>query len=108
MKKLIGDVSEEHKKLAKELEELESILDTKVELPKSILSKMFVCLAHDWFEISVDEEGHRMIEKAEKTCPGYFNEVIHRHQKEDPRFELICKNLKSELAVLLLTDLVNK
>lgn len=105
--KLLGDVSDEHKELARELEELEKYFNGD-QLPPEYRARGYVCCAHDWYKMGADEEGNRLIEKAEDVCPGYFQDIMIEHIKEDSDFALLCQSLVSELAYMLLYRLKQK
>jgi len=100
--KLYGDVSPEHQKLAKDLIELEEILDEKnLKLPPDRLAKGYVCVAHDWFSLGSEDTGQILIEKAEKACPNYFKNEIYQHIKEDKEYDFLIKNLSRNIILLL-------
>ena len=103
-----GDLSEKHKKLTEELYKYERILDTKDAqngMSKEDRAKCYVCVAHDFYQMDMEEEGERLILKAEKVCPGYFKGPVIQHQKESPDFDNIIKNLTVELLYLLTNNL---
>lgn len=100
--KLFGDVSERDRELAEELDRLEADITSEVNIGKDIVAKACVCLAHDWYLMGVDEEGNRLLEKAEKYFPGYFKELMIKQTLEDPRFDYLVKGLTSELAMIIL------
>lgn len=89
--KLNGDVSKEDQELASKLTEAE------IEMILSPLSKekkamIFTCLAHDWFDIGMDEEGIRLVAKAEATCPNYFRDVQPSDMKKNEDYaKLVVK-----------------
>lgn len=100
--KLLGDVSEEEKQLSFELEEMESYLDSRNKNSYAdIMAQGYVCLAHDWYELNMEEEGHRLLEKAESVYPGYFKNLISVHTSKDKDFERLVKNISSQLAWML-------
>ena len=100
--KLLGDISDEHKKLAVELEEMEETLASMSYLTKEYVAKAMVCLAHDWYDLGAEEEGHRLLMKAEQTCPGYFKNNVSKHMKEDEKFNLIMNRILSSIILLLI------
>lgn len=100
--KLYGDVSEHDKKVAQGLEDMEAILSSEESLPKDVAAKMCVCMAHDWYHLGSDEEGHRLLQKAETFYPGYFKNLMLKHTVEDPRFDFLVKRLSAELATMIL------
>jgi hypothetical protein len=106
--KLLGDVPEEHKQLAVELEEAEEYWDSKVGtslMPEELLAKAYTCLAHDWYQIGSEDDGQRLLEKAEAVCPGYFKEVMLRQTYEDSTFDMLVKSLSVELTWMLVNRL---
>ena len=91
---LHGDIPENHQELAKELEELEGYFDSKTDsFPPESMAKAYVCMASDWYSMGDDDKGSKLLDKAEKACPGYFNNQIHTHTYEDPDFDLLVKIL---------------
>lgn len=108
MAKLYGDVSEKEKKLAEGLEEHESWLDKKKDVPALIAAKMLVCLAHDWYDLAMDDEGERLLTKADKICPGYFRKAIVDQTIEDPEFAYLILNLQRLIATDILSVLGTK
>jgi hypothetical protein len=106
--KLLGDVPEEHKQLAQELQEAEEYWDerlAKKKAPLELLAKAYVCLAHDWYDIGCEEDGQRLLEKAEGTCPGYFKEVMLEQAEQDPDFDHLVRRLSVELIWMLVNRL---
>lgn len=105
MPKLYGDVPKEHIEIAKELEEFEIIMESK-KLKPELLAKGYVCMAHDYFyTISDDDKGGELLEKAEKVCPGYFDNQIKQQIKDDEIFEAIVSNLT--LTILEIAKSIN-
>lgn len=102
--KLLGDVPEEHKKLAVNLEQMEQYFDG-AKVTTDIAAKGFVCLAHDWFQIGVEDEGNRLLVKAERICPGYFKNVMVQQTLEDKEFSYLVKSLSVELAWMLINKI---
>lgn len=97
--KLLGDVPESHRQLAKELEQAELYWDEKskyTDFPE-LVSKAYVCLAHDWYQIGEEDQGALILQKAEKVCPGYFKNVIQKHTEADEDFNYIVRSLTTEL-----------
>lgn len=92
---LHGDVSKQDLELAKELLEMEEFFDGRPDLPKDIIAKMLVALAHDWFDIGDDDKGSALLEKASKVCPGYFDNEIKVHIEEDEMYAFLVNNLTS-------------
>lgn len=104
--KLYGDVSQEEIELAAQLEEMEAYFDSKLNLPLEIIAKGYVCLAHDWFALGVEEEGHRLLTKADKVYPGYFTSGrASRDAEQDPDFAMLIASLRAHLNRLLIGSL---
>lgn len=106
--KLLGDVPEKHKNLATKLEEYEKHLEGLKDFPKDRLAQSLVCLAHDWYQIGMEEECGRLLAKADKIFPGYFVQCLVKHTKESKDFDSIVKTLTVELTNLLLLSIVDK
>lgn len=103
--KLLGDVPEEHKALAKGLEDMLAFIESTPNMPKELMAKSFTCLAHDWFQIGVEEEGNSLLLKAEQVCPGYFKEIMLQQTVADSDFAYIVKSLSVELAWMLINKI---
>lgn len=103
--KLLGDVPQEHKDLAVELEKMEKFLDSKLHMPLEMIAKGYVCVAHDWFAIGEEDEGHRLLGKADKVYPGYFDTKSADHANEDPDFNRLMVSLRKLLNSLLTGNL---
>lgn len=102
--KFSGDIPEEHRQLALKLEESELEIDNHPILPNERKAQTYTCLAHDWYQISMEEEGNRLLLKAEKAYPGYFKQLIVEHASEDPNFKILVDNI----AVILLNRMIDK
>jgi len=61
-----------------------------------------VCLAHDWYQLNIEEKGNSLLEKAEFSCPGYFKYLIQEDIKEDEDYNILVKNLTSFIASIIL------
>jgi hypothetical protein len=105
--KFSGDATEEQKRQGAELTEFERLVDNDPYTPER-KAQIYVCLAHDWFMIEMEEEGERLIYKALAVCPGYFGEPMIQHQLENPNFATVIKNLTGELRKLLMDTLRSK
>lgn len=103
--KLSGDVSQKDKDIANELEQFEKIVDSDIVCPVERLAQIYVCLAHDWYKLSCEEEGNRLLLKAEKICPGYFKSTVIEHQKEDKDFDIVVRNITIELITMMVSNL---
>jgi len=100
--KIFGDITEQHRSAASELEEMESILTSNSRrLPRSRIAKGYVCLVYEWYRIGMEEEGNRLLQKIEQICPGYFKKHLVKHVEEDKIFDDLVKNLFIEFAFLL-------
>ena len=106
--KLAGDLTKKQKAQAQELTEFERLVDHDSAYPKDRKAQIYTCLAHDWYQLDMEEEGNRLVVKAEKVCPGYFKGPVIQHQKENPDFDIVIKNLTVELLYLLTDTLRNK
>ena len=106
--RLAGDLSEEERVLSRELELMELYLDDKSR-QKSMaidrIAKGYVCIAHDWYALYCEEEGHRVLDKSEMVCPGYFKNFVQKHTAEDEFYDNIVKSLDSQLTDLLMDNL---
>lgn len=102
---MYGDVPQEHKDLAEELREMESFLESDTKIPAEFKAKSYVCLAHDWYAIGMEENAEKLLLLSEKVFPGYFSDKMLKHIQEDEKFHLLVKNLSSELIYSLLDGL---
>ena len=103
--KIYGDAPASYKALALKLETAELEVD-QFSMPAGKKAQAYVCLASDWYDLGMEEEGERLLTKAETTSPTYFDELIVQHMKEDPNFEYLVRNISSELATLAIGYLV--
>jgi len=101
MNKLLGDVSDSDRKIAEQLVEFEPQID-RGEFPIEKKAQMYVCMAHDWYQLGLEEEGNRLILKAEQTCPGYFKNTMLKQTVGDESFDFLVKSLTRELVSLLI------
>jgi len=91
---LHGDIPKEDLDLAEELLKMEAHFDENLELYGPAFSaRVFCCLAHDYYEIGDDDKGYELLEKANKVCPGYFDNEIKAHIDEDPEFAHLVESL---------------
>lgn len=107
MTKLAGDVSVEHRELAEQLTLFEETTDLD-KYADEMRAKVYVCLAHDWYCMGAEEEGNRLLLKADKTFPGYFQSSVIKHQLEDEVFDRVIKNITLELARMLVDGIASK
>lgn len=92
--KCYGDISPQDLKLVSELEEMERYFHkNRSDFPNSLLAKTMTCMAHDYYFMSMEEQGDRLLCLAEKYSSGYFKETIHTHAVEDPDFSFLVSNL---------------
>lgn len=103
-----GDLSENQRRLVPELRKFEKSIDEDDCYPKEGRAMMYTCMAHDWYQLDMEEEGSRLLLKAEAACPGYFAGPVVQHQKENPNFDQLIKNLTIELIGLVTNSLRNK
>jgi hypothetical protein len=94
MKKYGGDFPKEHLDLIKELEELELWFDEQGStVPTVMASKGFTCMAFDYYKMYLDEEGERLLKRADAAYPGYFKLAIHTHVVKDYDFAILVAEL---------------
>jgi len=92
---LYGDVPEQDRELVKNLIEMEASFKEKEGFfPPADVATGYVCLAHDYYEVGLDEKGAELLERAEKACPGYFKNQISKYIESDPDFEYLVQNLR--------------
>lgn len=100
--KLLGDVSAEDRKLAEDLQQAEIDLGKMdMTLKSPVLAMAYACLAHDWLQIGMEEEGIRLIMKANEVSPDYFNKEFKDHIKLTPGFSAIATGISKHLLYLL-------
>lgn len=98
---LHGDIPKDHLELANKLLEQEDHFYDNLRIygPEST-AKVFVCCAHDWYDLGDDDKGSELLLKAEKVCPGYFENQINVHVKESPNFAYLVESLKEKLLAI--------
>lgn len=101
-----GDLSKKQREQSVELIKFEHLVDGD-SYPADRKAQMYTCLAHDWYQLDMEEEGNRLILKAEKVCSGYFKGPVIQHQLESSDFDMVIKNLTLELLHLLTDTLRN-
>lgn len=101
--RLLGDVPKEHQELARDLREIEVAIDGMIVPPRE-KAKAYVAMAHDWYSMGAEEEGHKLLLKAEKACAGYFTKEINE-DTEDEEFAYLVGRLKAEIIYLLAQEL---
>lgn len=100
---LSSGLSEENQELAKKLEQAEFEIDRDGVLPPERKAQIYTCLAHDWYRMDMEEEGERLLLKADKVYPGYFKGLVIEHTLESEGFDTVIKNLTLELAYMMLS-----
>lgn len=103
-----GDMSEKQKKQSEALSDFERKVNSSKEYPADRMAMFYTCMAHDWYQIDMEEEGNRLLLKAEQVCPGYFKGPVIQHQLENPNFDRLIKNLTVELLYLFTDALRNR
>lgn len=104
--KTFGEISEHDLKVLNELEFLEDWIHRHGQkITPDMKARGMICMAHDYYFIEMEEEGDRMIMAAERFCPGYLKETIHKHVQKDQDFGLIVEELKTTLGMPLMVSL---
>ncbi len=93
---LYGNLPDEYKELVEALKAHEKVVDKG---PFTNRQKAFhyVCMAHDWASIDLEECAYDLLKRAEITCPGYFKV----HQPEDMKLNVDYAVLVIRLAAIL-------
>ena len=95
-----GDIPPHHLAIMEELEELEEFFRShKEDLPPTDIAKGMVCIAHDWYEMYMEEEGERLLKAAEKYSPGYFKLPILIHAERDWQYALLVRQLTETIGL---------
>lgn len=106
MNRYYGDIPAEHLKLVEELQYLERLVNAHIEdFPSLALGKGFVCSAHDYYSIFMDEEGERLLKLVDQHCPGYFYAPILIHMASDNEFNKLIQGLKKTAALEVMISL---
>ncbi len=101
--KYYGDIPEEHLLLIEELEKLENwFREYGDSVPALSSAKGFVCMAHDWYDIDMEEKGDLLLKEAEKLYPGYFKGPIYVHMSKDEDFDLLVSQIKKTVGLDLM------
>lgn len=104
--KYFGDIPLKDRQLLDELQALENWFNEHGEdLPILPVAKAMVCIAFDYYFAEFDEEGDRLIHRAEKLCPGYFKGPIHVDVEKDFEFAMLMTMLKKTLGFQLIKSL---
>lgn len=93
--KYYGDIPQKHRETIVELEALEKWFNENGDgIPMSSVAKGFTCMAFDWYDMSIEEEGDRLMRYAENRCPGYFKGPIHFQAEKDADYAKLIEQLK--------------
>ena len=105
---LYGNVPEEHREAVKKLLEQEASLEEHIEMLPKYVAQGYICLAHDWYEMNMEEEGQRLLLRANAVCPGYFKEHMIKHTEENQNFRIIVIRLQAMVKQWLIDELKGK
>lgn len=98
---LHGDIPKEHLELAEDLLEMEKHFDDNPQLyDTETRARVYVCCAHDYLCMGDDDKASDLLVKADKVCPGYFQNQIKNHTKEDPNFAYLVDSLTEKLLAM--------
>jgi hypothetical protein len=101
-----GDIPAIDLRLLEELQTLEKWFDDHgSSLPVIPVAKGMTCVAFDYYFAEFEEEGDRLIRRAEKICPGYFKGPIHVDVEKDAEFAMLVVMLKKTLGYQLIKSL---
>jgi len=101
-----GDIPQNHLELLQELKNLEVWFNEHGEYVSPVAaSKGFVCMAHDYYGMDMEEEGERLLYRAETCYPGYFNGPIQDQRSQDRDFDYLVANLSKTMALELMQSL---
>lgn len=95
-----GDVPEAFRELAAELVETEKEIDELPNMPAHVKAKSYTLLAHDWYAMDLEEQGHKLLLKADGVYPNYFSGRIADHIIEDERYGVLVSRLTDKLLTL--------
>jgi hypothetical protein len=56
-------------------------------------------MAHDYYQLDMEEEGDRFIDRAEKLYPGYFRGPIFEHAEKDADYCQLVRQLQETLGL---------
>ena len=103
--KTYGDIPQKDRELIKELEDLELWFDEhKYSVDSEKAAKGFTCLAHDYYGLYMEEEGNRLIRRAEHISPNYFRSRIYEQTKRDRAFNDLVERLTLSHAMDLMKE----
>jgi hypothetical protein len=98
---LHGDVPAQDLELAEELLEMESHFNSHIDVYGAALcARVMVCISHDYYEIGDDDKGYELLQKAEKICPGYFENEIKLDIEQDPGFAYLVESLTEKILLV--------
>jgi hypothetical protein len=98
---LHGDIPIEDLELANELLAMEAHWEANQDLYGPAMgAKILVCISHDFYELGDDDKGSELLEKANKVCPGYFENEIKRHIDQDPEYAYLVESLTMKILAI--------
>ncbi len=98
MLKFYGDIPKADLAMVEELKNLEQwFYDHGTDLEALAIGKGMVCMAHDYYDMEMEEEGDRLLYMAEKYCPGYFTAPIYIAMEKDKNFANLVMNLRRSM-----------
>lgn len=104
--KYYGDIPASDRKLINELIALEKWFDEgALPIPEILAAKGFTAMSHDYYEMYLDEEGERLLNRAEKCYPGYFKHTIQVHMDKCPDFNSLIAAMKKNEALEVMKSL---
>lgn len=99
--KFAGDVSQEDRELIFQIKDLEKWADQNDKLAADLKAKIYTCLAHDFYDIEFEDEGHALLLKAESVYPHYFRDKMPDHMREDEMYKKVVVRMSIKLGGLL-------
>ena len=94
--KAYGDIPKEHLELIKELEDLEAIFNTYEDtFAPELAAKGLTAMSHDYYAMDMEEQGDRLINRAEGIFPGYFMKKIHEHTQKDKEYDKVVNQMSA-------------
>lgn len=101
-----GEMPASHAVLLEELIRLEEFfIKGRINIPPLLQSKGLVSMAHDYYQIFMEEEGERLIGMAIGITPDYFKGPIHDHMEKDAIFNQVIYQLEGTHAIDLMITL---
>lgn len=93
--KTYGDIPQKHADLIKEIDTLlEFLMLNKDALPHLSFSKCMTSIAHDYFQMDMEEQGEKYLKLAAEHSLGYFVAPVFSQMKQDPLFDTLILNLR--------------